>query len=119
MTTADIHQLSIESVSTSEGFRVIRLSGWVTAKNNLQVEEAIDQARGMNAVLDMTAVPYVDSAGLGSLLRGYVACQKYGGQFVLAGPVPRVRDLLQLTKVASLFPTFSTVDEAVSSLAKK
>ncbi len=112
-------QLNIEQVSTPQGANVIRVTGWVTIKNAPEFESAIDKAKGTSTILDMSGVQYMDSSGLGTLLRGYVACQKYGGDFVLAGVVPRVRDLLQLTKIESLFRIYPTVDEAADALAKK
>jgi anti-sigma B factor antagonist len=118
MLSNDIHQLTISSDSTPEGFHVIRLKGWITVKNEKEFEEVIEQARGMNTILDLTDVPYMDSSGLGGLLKGYVASQKYGGKFVLAGVVLRIRDLLKLTRVESLFQIYANLDEAVSALTK-
>jgi anti-sigma B factor antagonist len=118
MPPKDLDELTIESETTPEGFRVIRLKGWITAKNTPSLQTAIEQARGFNTILDLSGVPYMDSSGLGALLQGYVGCQKYGGQFVLAALVPRVLDLLQLTKVESLFRIYKTPQDAVTALAK-
>src|SRR5258706_14511046 len=114
MPPKDLDELTIESETTPEGFRVIRLKGWITAKNPPALQGAIEQARGLNTILDLGGVPYMDSSGLGALLQGFVGCQKYGGQFVLAGLVPRVLDLLQLTKVESLFRIYKTPQDAVA-----
>jgi anti-sigma B factor antagonist len=114
----DIHQLAIETETTPEGWRVIRPKGWITTKNTPEFEAAIGDARGVNTIIDLTDVPYMDSSGLGSLLKGYVAYQKYGGRFVLAGVAPRICDLLKLTKVDALFPMYSTPSDAASALAK-
>jgi anti-sigma B factor antagonist len=114
----DLDQLSIQTSSTSEGFRVIHLKGWITAKNTPALHDAIHQARGLNTVLDLSEVPYMDSSGLSALLGGFTGCQKYGGQFVLAGVVPRVSELLQLTKVETLFRIYRTAEDAVQALAK-
>lgn len=114
----DLDQLSIDQSSTPEGYRVIRLKGWVTAKNTPALLDIIHQSRGLNTVLDLAEVPYMDSSGLGALLNGYLGCQKYGGQFVLASAVPRVRELLQLTKVDGLFRMYLTPEDAVIEFTK-
>ena len=118
MTTPNINELTIESVSMPEGFCIIRLNGWVTAINSPQFQEAVDKTRGTSTIVDLTSVPYMDSSGLGVLLRGYVGCQKNGGQFMQAGMVPRVHELLQLTKVATLFPTYPNTADAAAALKK-
>ena len=118
MPSHDLDQLAIERITTPEGFTVIRLAGFVTAKNTPALQAAIQQARGSKTILDMAGVPYMDSSGLGALLAGYTGCQVHGGQFVLASVVPRVRDLLQLTKVEPLFRIYNTPDDATQTLTK-
>lgn len=111
-------ELIIDRQSAPEGVLVIRITGWLTLKNKATFDDILDKAQGQNVVLDLPGLQYMDSAGLGSLLRAYVAAQKYGGKLVLAGLLPRVRDLLQLTKIEPLFPSYPTVEEAVASFAK-
>ncbi|MGI9101698.1 MAG: STAS domain-containing protein [Terriglobales bacterium] len=118
MSISKTDQLEIEQVSTPEGFQIIRINGWITLKNVAALEEAIGKTRGSHTIIDLTGVHYVDSAGLGTLLRGYVGSQKYGGQFVLAGVGQKVRDLLQLTKIESLFRIYATPEEAAAAVAK-
>jgi anti-anti-sigma factor len=63
-------------------------------------------------ILDLTEVPYVDSAGLGLMVSHYVRCQNRGVRLVVAGASPRVVQLFELTKVDQFFPRFATVEEA-------
>jgi anti-anti-sigma factor len=118
MPTNDLDQLAISQSETPEGYRIIQLKGWITAKNVPNVKNAIQLGRGLTTILDMTDVPYVDSSGLGALLSGYVDSQKYGGKFVLAGVVPRVRELLQLTKIEPLFRIYRSSADAAKELSK-
>ena len=94
------------------------MKGFVTAKNTPALQDAIQQVRGKDTILDLTEVPYMDSSGLGALLNGYVGSQKHGGQFALAGVAPRVRELLQITKIEPLFRIYRTVEEAARALVK-
>jgi anti-sigma B factor antagonist len=117
MITSRTDELAIQQETTAQGQHVIRVRGFITLRNVQQLQQAIQQLRGEITIVEMSAVPYMDSAGLGALMNGYIACQKYGGQFALAAVPQRVRDLLQITKVESLFKIFGTLDEAAASLA--
>ena len=63
-------------------------------------------------ILDLTEVPYMDSAGLGIIVRHYVRCKSKGVKLIVAGADPRVFDLFKLTKVDGLIPAVATVEEA-------
>jgi anti-sigma B factor antagonist len=62
-------------------------------------------------ILDLTEVPYMDSAGLGLIVSHYVRCQGRGVRLVAAGVSPRVLQLLEMTKVDEFFPRVATVEE--------
>jgi anti-anti-sigma factor len=62
-------------------------------------------------ILDLTDVPYMDSAGLGMIVSHYVRCQGKGVRLVAAGVTPRVLQLLEMTKVDGFFPRAATVEE--------
>jgi anti-anti-sigma factor len=66
-------------------------------------------------VLDLTAVPYMDSAGLGMIASHHVRCQKQGIKLVLTGVNPKVLQLLQLTNLHTLIPIAPTAEEAAGS----
>ena len=108
---------SLEQQSAA-GQQVLRARGPLTLANMFSFQNAVRDLRGQNIVVDLAGVPYVDSAGLGALVNGLVSAQRNGGRFLLAGVVPRVRDLLQLTKVDSLFSHYATAEEAVAALAQ-
>jgi ABC-type transporter Mla MlaB component len=63
-------------------------------------------------ILDLTEVPYMDSAGLGLIVSHYVRCQGRGVRLVIAGMSPRVLQLFEMTKVDKFFPKVATVEEA-------
>src|ERR1700730_6859511 len=54
-------------------------------------------------VLDLTGLEYIDSAGLGALVSVYMAAGRAHCELELANPKPRVRDLLKITKLATIF----------------
>jgi len=52
-----------------------------------------------NIVLNLAEVPYVDSAGLGEMVRAYMTVTRAGGSLKLANPTKRITDLLAITKL--------------------
>jgi len=66
-------------------------------------------------VLDLSCVERIDSAGLGELVVLYMWAQAKGSSIKVAAPEGRVRRLLELTNLASVFPVHSTLEEAVGS----
>jgi anti-anti-sigma factor len=63
-------------------------------------------------ILDLTEVPYMDSAGLGRIVRHYVHCRGKGVRMVAAGVGARVLELFKITKVDAVIPMVGTVEEA-------
>ena len=62
-------------------------------------------------ILDLTEVPYMDSAGLGRIVRHYVHCRGKGVRMVAAGVGARVLELFKITKVDAVIPMVGTVGE--------
>ncbi|MBI1873980.1 MAG: STAS domain-containing protein [Acidobacteria bacterium] len=68
-------------------------------------------------VLNLEGVPYVDSAGLGELVRTYTTVSRQGGSLKLLNLTKRIQDLLAITKLLTVFDTFDTEAEAVRSFS--
>lgn len=105
--------LQIEELSGSrDGIRVLRLSGPLTLANvfGFQAKVRADNAHAL--ILDFTAVPLADSAGIGALVGAYVSRQKDGRVLALAGVNQRIHQALEITRVESFFRYFPTVAEA-------
>jgi anti-sigma B factor antagonist len=79
-------------------------------RNTFEAEEGGEQ-QALH-ILDLTEVPYMDSAGLGLIVSHYVRCQGRGVRLVAAGVSPRVLQLLEMTKVDGFLPRIATVEEA-------
>ena len=66
-------------------------------------------------VLDMGNVSYVDSAGLGQLVQVYATTSHLGGSLKLLNLTKRLKDLLVLTKLLTVFEAYDSESEAVKS----
>jgi anti-anti-sigma factor len=72
--------------------------------------ETSEQLPKLN-ILDLTEVPYMDSAGLGRIVRHYVHCRGKGVRMVAAGVSARVVELFKITKVDAVIAMAMTVGE--------
>ena len=66
-------------------------------------------------VLNLADVPYIDSAGLGEVVRTYTTVKRQGGNMRLLNLTKRIEDLLSITKLLTVFDTFDSEAEAVKS----
>ncbi len=82
---------------------VLRLQGPVLISNLFDLQSQIREIRAKDLVLDLTGVPYIDSAGVGVLVGAYEHRQKESRNLILVGVQPRVRAVLQVTQVERFF----------------
>jgi anti-sigma B factor antagonist len=68
-------------------------------------------------VLNLADVPYIDSAGLGEIVRTYTTVSRQGGSLKLLNLTKRITDLLSITKLLTVFETYDSENEAVRSFA--
>lgn len=66
-------------------------------------------------LLNLEGVPYVDSAGLGEIVRTYTTVSRQGGKLKLLNLTKRIEDLLAITKLLTVFETFESEQEAIKS----
>jgi anti-sigma B factor antagonist len=66
-------------------------------------------------LLNLTEVPYIDSAGLGEIVRTYTTVSRQGGQLKLVNLTKRITDLLMITKLLTVFETFEVEADALKS----
>ena len=70
-------------------------------------------------LLNLGEVSYVDSAGLGEIVQSYATVTKNGGALKLLNVTKRIKDLLSITKLLTVFDTFDSEAEAVTSFSSK
>ncbi len=70
-------------------------------------------------VLDLGDVTHMDSGGLGALVALYTSARAAGGDIKLANLNARLSDLLQITRLATVFEIFDRAEDAVAAFKKK
>jgi anti-sigma B factor antagonist len=68
-------------------------------------------------LLNLAGVPYVDSAGLGEIVRTYTTVSRQGGSLKLLNLTKKITDLLSITKLLTVFETFDSEQDAVRSFS--
>jgi anti-sigma B factor antagonist len=72
-----------------------------------------------NILVNLKEVSYLDSAGLGELVGAYATVTNAAGSIKLLNPQAKVHDLLQVTKLYTVFVTFDDEEEALRSFAAR
>jgi len=68
-------------------------------------------------LLNLADVDYLDSAGLGEIVGTFATVRRQGGALKLLGLTSRIRDLLSITKLLTVFETFDSEGEAIRSFS--
>ena len=75
------------------------------------------QQKQRQLLLNLEGVPYIDSAGLGEIVRTYTTVKNNGGDLKLLNLTKRIADLLAITKLATVFESFDSEEDAVNVFA--
>jgi anti-sigma B factor antagonist len=98
---------------------VLDLKGKITlGEGDEALRERINQLMSKEQkriLLNLADVPYIDSAGLGEIVRTYTTVKNRGGQLKLVNLTKRITDLLMITKLLTVFETFDTEQDAIKA----
>jgi anti-sigma B factor antagonist len=89
-------------------------------EGDVQLKRKIDELierKETKLVLNLANVPYMDSGGLGEIVRSYTTVKRAGGELKLLNATKRISDLLTITKLITVFEVFETEADAVKSFA--
>lgn len=103
------------------GVRVVKISGRLDPGDGLDIlsehiQKYIDEDE-INFLVDLRAVTYISSTGIGSLIKCYRAVLKQKGAVKLLSPSQSVRNILAISKLDGVFEIFSDDNEALSSFS--
>ena len=102
-----------------DGVTVLDLNGRITlGEGSVQLREAIRDliSKGSRTILlNMGDVNYIDSSGLGELVSAYTTAKNQGASVKLLNLTKKVKDVLQLTKLYTVFDVYEDEASAISS----
>jgi len=96
---------------------IIQLTGPVTLRNLFDLQPQLragDLPRV--SILDLSGVPYMDSAGMGAIVNYYTHCSGKGVKLIVAGVSSRVMELFKMTRVDTVMSFAPSVEEAEAGL---
>jgi anti-sigma B factor antagonist len=99
---------------------ILDLSGRITlGEGTVVVRDALQKLLSggdRKIVMNLADVVYIDSGGLGELVTAFTTVRAEGGQVKLLKLTHRIRDLLQITKLLTVFDSFENETEAIKSM---
>ena len=103
------------------GITILDLSGKITlGEAGAALRDALHVLIGQGSqkiLLNLAYVTYIDSAGLGELTGAYTSMKNRDGQLKLLNLTKRVHDLMQITKLYTVFDVYDDEEEAIGSFA--
>jgi anti-sigma B factor antagonist len=106
------------STRTVKGILVLDCQGRIVfGEESAELRDTVKQllAQNKRIVLNLGGVNYIDSGGLGTLVALYTTAHQAGGSIKLCNLTQRVGDLLQVTKLLTIFEVYDSEDKAVEA----
>jgi anti-sigma B factor antagonist len=106
------------TIRTVRDILVVNCDGRIVfGEESAELRDTVKKLLGQNSqiVLNLGGVTYIDSGGLGTLVALYTTAHNAGGAVKLSNLTQRVGDLLQVTKLLTVFEVFTTEEEAIQS----
>jgi anti-sigma B factor antagonist len=109
------------STQTKDGILIVDCTGRIVfGEESALLRETVKKAVAENnrIVLNLGEVNYIDSGGLGTLVALHTTAQNAGGSIKLTNLTKRVDDLLQVTKLLTVFEVYDSEEAAIESFRK-
>jgi anti-sigma B factor antagonist len=106
------------STRTVDDILIVDCAGRIVfGEESAELRESVKKliAQSGRIVLNLAGVSYIDSGGLGTLVALYTTARNAGGSIKLANLTERVSDLLQVTKLLTVFEVFDSEKGALES----
>ena len=112
--------LTIQDVATSRpGLKILKLVGPVTIHNFSQFQDLTQKhLLPQTLLVDLSEVPYIDSAALGSFVAIHVACEGTEKKYALVGANERLKNLFDLAYVRTFLVIYDSIPEAEAGLGQ-
>jgi anti-sigma B factor antagonist len=106
--------LEIEKIEESSGAAILRLHGPLLLGNFFPLQTMVRADNSSLLIIDLSDMPYIDSAGIGCLVGAHVSRENSGRKLFLVGANDRLLTSLKVTKVDQLFAIAPSVEQALA-----
>lgn len=110
-------KLSIDVIPDGEGIRILRLDGPLTLRGLVEFQSVVREGDEPITIVNLSKVPFMDSAGLGALMGVHTSSQKLSRKYAVVGASERVRTLFEVAGIEKILVTYDTVEDAKKALA--
>ena len=110
-------ELTIETVTGASGVKIFRLIGPLTLNSVFEFQDLARVDANSAVLIDLSGVPYMDSAGLGAMLGIMASCQRKNRGFGITGAADRIQTLFTVAGVTGMIPVFDSVELAERQLS--
>jgi anti-sigma B factor antagonist len=101
-------------VSEVRGWSVVALEGEIDLESSPELRDALlERVRAGPVLVDLSAVAYIDSSGIASLIEALQAARTRGTHFGLSSPSEPALRVLRLARLETVFPIHASVDEGL------
>jgi len=107
--------LEIEKIEKVPGTTVLRLHGPLLLGNFFPLQTMVRSDASTLLIVDVSEMPYIDSAGIGCLVGAHVSRENSGRKLIIAGANERLLTSLKVTKVDQLFTLAPSVEQALAN----
>lgn len=110
------------TVRQSDGVSLVDVTGRLTSFESKALHQLIHdllEQGQTNFVLNLTALDYLDSSGIGELARDYMRVVKKGGAMKVVGLAPKVEEILKVTQLYRVIQEFPDEASALESFSQK
>ena len=116
--TPSSQSFHIEALDSPSGAKIFKISGALTIQTLFDFQQMIREETAKPIIVDISQVPYMDSAGLGCIVSAYTSCQRNQRAFGITGLTERIKTLFTVTHVDGLLPCFDSLEAAEASVKK-
>jgi len=108
------------TITDNPNYTLIHVSGRLIEKS--QAEGLVKEFEGLSEsgknkyLMDLGTLEYVNSTGLNLIIGMFTQARNAGGELVIGGISPKVKKLMVMTKLDSVFKIYDSVEEAAESL---
>ena len=112
--------LTIDSATgIREGTRILRLAGPFTLKSLFEFQSIVRNLGDPIIIIDLTNVPYMDSAAVGAIMSVHTSAQRNKRQYALVGMSDRIKTLFKVVGLEGILVSYPTLEEAQEKLGVK
>jgi anti-anti-sigma factor len=110
-------ELRIESIAgTRPGVRILHLTGPFVLQGVFDFQTTVRAGSDPVTIVDLSDVPFMDSAALGAVMGLHVSCQRQERKYAVVGASSRLRTLFEVAGVHKILVTYGTLGEAQAAL---